>query len=73
MSEEKKKEQNKAVRIISIIALVAGIAMFLCGLLIVPIPVLRVIGSGIPDLLSIAACYSLLLFRCIIIPALVLS
>lgn len=73
------EEQHKSVRIISRIALVAGIAIFLCGLLIVPIPVLRVIGltafrmEGIPDLLSIVASYSNLLFRCIIIPALILS
>jgi hypothetical protein len=36
-SEEKRKEQHKAVRIISIIAPVAGFATFLSGLLLVPV------------------------------------
>ena len=36
MSEEEKKEQHKAVRIISYIALIVGIAMFLFMLLCVP-------------------------------------
>ena len=35
MSEEKRKEKHKALRILSTIELFAGIATFLCGLLLV--------------------------------------
>ena len=35
MSEEKKKEKHKVLRIVSTIELFAGIATFLCGLLMV--------------------------------------
>ena len=70
------EKQHKAVRIISIIALVAGIAMFLCGLVLVPFSILLLVRGSVGSsdsfgyLLFGVSFYSIRLFM---IPALVLS
>lgn len=68
MSEEEKKEIHKAVRILSYIALIVGVATLLCGLLIVPAAGLGAINptafmSERFDFLAGVAYYSGLLFR----------
>jgi L-cystine uptake protein TcyP (sodium:dicarboxylate symporter family) len=78
MSKQDRKEQHKAVRIISYIALIVGIATFLCVLLIVPATGLYVINrkafiSERFDWLTNIAWYSSQLFKYITIPAIILS
>jgi len=68
MSEKERKEQHKAVRIISYIALIVGVATLLCGLLMVPATVLGAINptafmSERFDWLTNIAYYSGLLFN----------
>ncbi len=77
MSAEEKKEQHKAVRIISIIALVVGIAVFLHSLLYVPPTIIILvrgsIGRGYLYMSYFVSFVSHLLFRFITIYAFVLS
>lgn len=75
---KERKEQHKAVRIISYIALVTGVATFLCGILMVPAVGLYVINrtafiSERFDWLTDMAWYSSRLFDYIVIPALILT
>lgn len=76
---KERKEQHKAVRIISHIALIAGFVTFLCGLLLVPVAGLMALnpsafkGEGITRLIAVVAYYSLISFWYITIPGLLLS
>jgi hypothetical protein len=78
MSEEK-INKHKSSRIISITALVIGIAAFMCGLLIVPAAGFMALnpsafkGEGITRLIAVVAYYSLVSFWYITIPGLILS
>ena len=78
MSEEERKEKRKP-RVISRIALVAGFATFLCGLLIVPAAGLMAFNSsafkdeGITRLIAVVAYYSFVSFWYIKISGLILS
>ena len=79
MGEEEKINKHKSSRIISITALAIGIATFMCGLLIVPAAGLMALnpsalkGEGITRLIAFVAYYSLVSFRYITIPGLILS
>ncbi len=66
MSEEERKEKHKP-RIISIIALVVGIATFLCGLLIVPFTLCMVIvGPGFAMDIILMLLFGLALFSTVL-------